>query len=108
MWISMSSITLNLILFTTMIFVNRKEKRKREKIKMVKAISDNLLNEQIDILRRGDYKTNSLELEIAKYIRDVLLRCMINGELDELEKSRLHGSVLEKYPDIFVVESIKP
>lgn len=105
MWGLMSSIIINMILFSAMVFVNRKEKKKQENIKMVKEISEKFLSKQIEILRKGEYSTNSLELEIAKYVKDVLLRCMVTGDLNELERSRLHGVVLEKYPDIFTVQS---
>lgn len=96
-----SSVIINVILFSVLVFVNRKEKEKQERIKKVKTISERILNNQIAILRKGEYNTNSLELEMAKYMKDVLLTCMITGDLGELEKSRLHEMVLAEYPDIF-------
>ena len=42
-----SSVIINVILFSVLVFVNRKEKEKQERIKKVKAISESILNNQI-------------------------------------------------------------
>ena len=42
-----SSVIINVILFSVLVFVNRKEKEKQERIKKVKTISERILNNQI-------------------------------------------------------------
>lgn len=64
-------------------------------------ITDKLLKKQIEILHRGDYTTNSVELEISKYVKDVLVKSLITGDLRESKKKLLPQMVISECPDAF-------
>ena len=99
------SIATNLILLASLIFEKKRKKQRDKRIKEAEMIAETLLNKQIGLLRKGEYETVSIELEIAKYIKDVLLTCIVTGELDELHKKRLHKLVISEYPDIFNIQA---
>lgn len=95
------SIAANIILSAALFFVNRCEKKRKEKKAEVEMITDKLLQKQIEILRKGDYATSSVELEISKYIKDVLVKSLVTGEFMEFKKNLLPPIVLSECPDIF-------
>ena len=70
----------------------------------VEIITNKLLKKQIEILRKGDYTTNSTELEISKYVKDVLVKSLVTGDLSESKKKLLPQIVLSECPDIFQAE----
>ncbi len=107
MWLLAISIITNIILSVTLFFVNRRSKIKREKVAVVERITDRLLKKQIEILQRGDYTTNSIELEISKYVKDVLVKSLITGEFKEFKKKLLPQMVQSECPDISEEEYIE-
>lgn len=94
MYIKIISLCLNLILAAVLIVVNKQEKQRARKRKEMEKKARDLLYMQELILRNNDYSAMSVELEITKYLRDILVPCIVEGKFTEIDEKRLHPIVI--------------
>lgn len=99
-WICFS-VTLNIILLVILGYSYKRKKEQAEKRKRLAKALKGLMEIQVKIWMRGNYPATSIELEVTKYVRDVGLTCMEEGEYSDRDLERLHPIVVHQYPDVF-------
>jgi hypothetical protein len=60
-----------------------------------------MLEIQVGLMVQEERFTSGMEIEIARYVRDVGIRCLEEGEYGEVDMKRMHPGVLRQYPNMF-------
>ncbi len=56
---------------------------------------------QIELLRKRGFGDDTFEIEIAKYLKDYLLDCLVRGRAPSSAKLAVHPYIVLKYPAVF-------
>lgn len=85
--------------------VNREKEKRENNRKVLLEAGKKLLEAQIGLFEKEEKneKDMLLELEIAKYIKDYLLKAMRDGDFNTWGVQAAHGYVVQEYPDVFRV-----
>ncbi len=85
--------------------VNHQEKMRENSRSVLYETGRKLMEIEVECMEQG--KRGELDLlmqiEIAKYVKDYLLKAMRDGNSDEWGKDAMHGYVVQEYPEIFEV-----
>ena len=85
--------------------VNREREKERSNREVLLETGKKLLEAQTALLEKEGKSERDvlLELEIAKYIKDYLLKALRDGDFNEWGRKAAHGYVVQEYPEIFRV-----
>lgn len=92
---------LNIILILLLVNVKKRIKEEEKRRKKLEKLAEQLLEKQILQLTFGDDRHTSVEVEIAKYIKDYLLNALVRGNYNRNGKKYVDGRVLKQYPELF-------
>jgi len=79
--------------------VKNKRKAKKKCQKQILLLAKELLNTQIEILEKEDFKSVTMELEIAKYLRDAVIYRIADGSFDERDIRKAHKWIQDEFKE---------
>ncbi len=91
----------NGILLVILYVVKKKAGMKKEKRRKLAMTLKEMLEIQVGLMTREDCFAGGAEIEIARYVKDVGIRCLEEGEYGDTDLKRMHPGVLRRYPDMF-------
>lgn len=80
--------------------MKKREQQEERKRNRLRELAEDLLKKQIQRLSHGDCYHPSIEVEIARYIKDYVLDALVKGDFSRREK-RFAGRVLKQYLGLF-------
>lgn len=85
--------------------VNREREKEKSNREVLLETGKKLLEAQTVLLEKEEKSERDvlLEIEIAKYIKDYLLKALRDGNFNEWGWRAAHGYVVQEYPEIFKV-----
>lgn len=95
------SVVINVILVLILFKIKKKQKEEQNNREKLECLSEELLRKQIEIMSQGDDRDCSIKIEIAKFVKDYLLKAMIEGKYSGVWKKCVHRNVVKEYPELF-------
>lgn len=96
------TVILNIMLYFVKKRMKEEQIKKKNREKLA-ALSVELLRVQTGLLNVDGFSDGSFETEIAKYLEDYILGCLVEGRIFADGKLKIHPYVLIKYPEIFTM-----
>ena len=91
----------NSILLVILCVVKKKAGMRRGKRRKLAMTLKEMLEIQVGLMTREGCPAGGAEIEIARYVKDVGIRCLEEGGYGDADLKRMHPGVLCRYPDMF-------
>lgn len=86
--------------FLYMVVKNR-EKKKKKRRKQIVMLAEKMLSRQIEILGKNSIQLVTMELEIAKYLKDCLIFSISDGDFHSGDVRKAHKWLRDEFAEEF-------
>lgn len=82
-----------------LVVVKNQEIRKQKRRKQIVILAEKMLSRQIEILGKDDVKLVTMELEIAKYLKDCLIFSISDGNFKSGDVRKAHKWLRDEFAE---------